>query len=209
MSELSNLLERAFENKGNKNRYSSGKWSIGFDVRVYDTRFELYCNNICVLEGNTLDKEFKITNDTVCPLDKFVFDVEKALPEYHFNIQIDLMIPVDFDGYWTQEVENAEYIETADECRYEDISDGYGYDIALFSIPHLSDLENVVITYDANAKYSIDDIEMRLGPQGELKVTPNTFVPLQKPLIEQIEFAENCKSAASCGTGKDHHDNER
>lgn len=179
MSQLSNLLERAFENKGNKNRYSTGSWSIAFNERTWDTRFELYSNNVCVMEGNTLDKELKIKNSTACSLEKLIPEVEKALPEYHFDIRLSLLIPVDFNYSWQHEVDGAEYLQTVDKCRYEDIEFGYGYDVALFSVSRLSDLGNVAIEYEDRSVYKIDDFEIRLVDGGAVEVTPTYLAPVK------------------------------
>lgn len=193
MSRLSDLLERAFENKGHKNRYSTGPWSIAFNERTWDTRFELYYNNICALEGNTLDKELKVTNTEAYPLEKLVPEVEKALPEYHFDIHLSLLIPVDFDDYWEQEVEGAEYLRTADTVRYEDIEDGIGYDVVLFSIPRLLDLKNVTIEYKDRSVYKIDGYEMRLDKDGAIEVSPTYLAPVKALANEGREVnASDC-----------------
>jgi len=86
MSELSNLLKRAFENKGNKNHYSSGPFSVGFEDRAYEILFEVYYNCVSVLSGNTFDKEVCLcTSEQVYSYDKLFKAVEEALPEYHFG----------------------------------------------------------------------------------------------------------------------------
>lgn len=180
MSRLSDLLERAFENKGNKNRYSEGPWSLGFDERAWDTRFELYHDNVPVMEGNTLDKELKLTNGSAYPIEKLIPEVEKALPEYHFNVRVEILIPVDFNDYWTREVENAEYEGIVDECRYEDISDGYGYDVVAYTVPRLSDVKDIVITHEGAEKYTIDSWEMRMGQDGEVEVSPLVYAPAKE-----------------------------
>lgn len=191
MSQLMDMLQRAFENKGNKNRYSTGPWSIGFDERVFDTRFELYHNGICLLDGNTLDKELIVRNSTEYPLEQLVPEVEKALPEYHFKIQLSMLIPVDLDFYWEKEIEGAEYVGVADEVRYEDLSDGVGYDVAIFSVPRLSDLENVRIEEKDRSVYKIDGYDMRLVNDGAIEVTPTYFAPInQLDLSEQINAAK-------------------
>lgn len=179
MSKLSDLLERAFENKGNKNHYSDGEWSIGFNDRTWDTYFQLCYKHIPVIEGNTLDKELKLCNAYAFPLEKLVSEVEKALPEYHFNIQISLMIPVDFAGHSIYEVENANYIKTAEEVRFEDITDGYGYDVDIYSVSHLSELKDVVIIDETGERYSINETEMSFGLQGEAKIYPTILAPIK------------------------------
>lgn len=178
MGRLSNLLERAFENKGNKNRYTDGDWSIGFNERAWDTRFELYYKNVPVLEGNTLDKELKVLNGYTLPLEQFVSEVEKALPDYHFDIRVCLLIPVDFNEHWETEVEGAEYDDTVDECRYENIEDGYGYDTVLFSVGSLSDLKKVRIIEADGEVYKIDEYEMRLNEKGNAEATPTCLCPV-------------------------------
>ena len=179
MGGLSNLLERAFENKGNKNRYSDGEWSIGFDERTWDTRFELYHNDVPVMEVNTLDKELKLSTGSEYPIEKLIPEVEKALPEYRFDIRVAIMIPVDFNGHWTQEVENAEFDDVIDECRFEDVSDGYGYDVAVFTVPRLSDVKNIVLIDEDNEKFSVEEWDMREN-EGKVEVSPTVYSPVQE-----------------------------
>lgn len=179
MSKLSDLLERAFENKGNKNRCSDGPWSIAFAERTWDTRFELYYNNVPLMEGNTLDKELKLTNGYEYPIEKLIPEVEKALPEYHFDIRVAVMIPVDFNDNWTREVENAEYVGVIDECRFEDVSDGYGYDVVAFTVPRLSDVKNIVMFDEENEKFSVEAWDMREN-EGKVEVSPTVYSPVQE-----------------------------
>lgn len=194
MSRLSSLLERAFENKGNKNHYSDGEWSIGFNERTYDTYFQLYYKNVAVIEGNTLDKELKVCNSSVYPLEKLVPEVEKALPEYHFDIHLSLMIPVDFNGRSLYEVENANYVETAEEVRFEDTTDGYGYDVDIYAVAHLSELKDVVIIDEEGTRYSIDETEFGIESNGELKVYSTVLIPLQEsPTIVASKYEEAVK----------------
>ncbi len=198
MSKLGKLLERAFENKGRKNRYSEGEWSIGFNERTWDTHFQLYYKNIPIMEGNTLDKELKITNSSEYPVEKLIPDVEKALPEYHFNIQVAITIPVDFNDYWTREVENADYIGIKEEVRFDYVSDGYGYDVAMFSVSSMADIKNIVITDEENIRYNIDDLEIGVGSNSEVEVYPSVYTPVREiqstgralPLNEKIREAE-------------------
>ena len=198
MSVISKLLERSFENKGNKNRYSAGQWSIAFNERVWDTRFELYYNNVCVLEGNTLDKQLKITNSDAFPLEKLIREVEKGLPEYRFDIQLSMLLPVDFNFEWEKEIEGAEYIGNTEEVRFEDISEGIGYDVALFSVPRLSDLENVRIEEEDHTVYKIHSFDMRLVQDGAIEVCPTCFTPVtQMDLESKIKAAESSVSKIS------------
>lgn len=178
MSRLSDLLERAFENKGNKNRYSDGPWSIGFDERAWDTRFELYHENVPVMEGNTHDKELKITTGYEYPIEKLIPEVEKALPEYHFDIRVAIMIPVDFNGRLTREIENAEFADVIDERRFEDVSDGYGYDVVAFTVPRLSDVKNIIMIDEDNEKFSVEAWDMRVA-DGKVEISPTIYSPIQ------------------------------
>lgn len=85
MSELSKLLDRAFENKSGKNHYRSGAYSIGFEDRPFETLFEVYFNNVPVLSGNTFTKSIELcATEDVHPYEKLFQAVSEALPEYKF-----------------------------------------------------------------------------------------------------------------------------
>ncbi len=198
MSQLTDLLNRAFENKGNKNRYTNGPWSIGFNERTYDTYFELYYNNVPVLNGNTLDKELQICNEHQYPLEKLIPDVEKALPEYKFDIKIEILMPFDFNGNWVYDVENAEYADTKENYVPPFGLSSDGYDVALFSINKLSDLDKVVLNRGAEGDFCIDDFTILLNhnDNNSIEITPTAYkscVEPKAPLEEQITAAKEQK----------------
>ena len=190
MSKLSDFIERAFENKSGRNMYASAPWSIVFGDRGWGTRFELSYASIPVMEGDTVGKELEITNSSVYPLEKLIPELEKALPDYHFNLQIEMMMPVDFNDHWTREVEGAEYNTTIEECRFEDIEDGYGYDVVLFRVPCFSDLQNVRISDSAHDVYFIESFDLRLGKDSAIIVDPTVFAPVKtNSLDDKIQCA--------------------
>lgn len=195
MSQLTRLLERAFENKNNQNRYSSKPWSIGFTERTWDTHFQLYYNETCVMEGNTLDKELKITNTDYIDLPRFVQDVEKALPDYHFSMKLLITMPVDFNEHWTQEVKNADFLGVEEEYRPEDLEDGYGYDVAAFSVLSLAAISKVIVTDLDRRNYqdfSICDYEL-YNRNGTVEIIPSLYEQVREhqPLEDKMIGAES------------------
>lgn len=200
MSQLTRLLERAFENKNNQNRYSSKPWSIGFTERTWDTHFQLYYNETCVMEGNTLDKELTVTNTDYIDLPRFVQDVEKAMPDYHFSMKLLITMPVDFNEHWTQEVNNAEFLGVEEEVRPESLEDGYGYDVAAFSVPSLAAISKVVVTDLDRRNYqdfSICDYEL-FTKNGTVEIIPSVYQQIREhpPLSEQMNSAESRKQGS-------------
>lgn len=187
MSQLTQLLERAFENKGNKNHYVSGPWSIGFNKRVFDTYFELYysrngsrVDSVPVLSGNTLDKELSFCNSEFVSKD-LITEIEKALPDYRFKIHLSVIMPVDFDGDWTQEIENAEYAGTVEEYRPEDLVDGnYGYDVVLFSVPRLADIQSVFVHEEGMPTCYAKSYVLGVGLNGFIEVHPTSWAPVEE-----------------------------
>lgn len=84
MNELERLLDRAFENKSEKNRYHSGKYAIAFENRTWETLFWIYENNVPVMEGNLLDKEIVFNNKDM-DTQKYVSAIRNVLADYDFH----------------------------------------------------------------------------------------------------------------------------
>jgi len=59
MSKLSTLLERAFENKGNKNYYSSQPYSVSFEERTWETLSTNITNMIFIELPHSTTQEYR------------------------------------------------------------------------------------------------------------------------------------------------------
>lgn len=207
MDELSALLEKAFENTDKKDRFTLEPWHINFDNNFGIRTFQLYHDGIEVLTGNTLGKEYRISEENQVDLRTLLPVIEKALPDYKTDIKIELLIPVNVNEHWMKCVENAEYYDTRQHYRPEDISDGYGYDIVLFNISSYKALENVIIEdldpsciYDgATQKFKFIEAYTSVDVEnGYIVINGNCFEPVKEKkvsLADKIVSAENIRNS--------------
>lgn len=143
---LINLLNRAFENKENKDHYASGPYSIGFEDRPITVLFEVYYNNIPVLKGSTGELQIELcASEDIYSYDDLVSAVFAALPDFRFigelaekyagdpetNMKFARYFCGDFDGVITQDaynkLEESGELYDGDTVEYEPIFDGILY----------------------------------------------------------------------------------
>jgi len=194
MSKLSTLLERAFENKGNKNYYSSQPYSVSFEERTWETLFNVYYNRIPVLSGTTFDKTIHLcTNEDFHPHMSLVEAVQMALPEYKFTGELYSKYIADMvSKLYTVETPYKKYGEMGLK-----IPENSEYDLNLDSLNSVMifddfTMEGVYLNTEDNHFYWIYDDEVK-------EVLPIRMYDSEKLTEKKIEQLDNFNH---CGCGE-------
>lgn len=191
MSALTELFRKSFfeieKENCNFGTYQNGPWSIRFThSKDYAFNFELFYqrNNTstknCVLRGNTSKPELSVENLEL--LSKtVVMEVEDALPQHCFDIYLNVMVPLDFNGYWLWEFdEDLDWYTIQKDVCIDIENRNYGYDVRELKVSKLSDVNNIIFK-DETGSFKVEDFCICTHVEkGSFVVAPLSYIPVKE-----------------------------